>query len=122
MFHGSISERIALTQILLSPDGQWLSPECAQLCAILLMNPQVETTVELAKRNYQNPRGLPEKWIENYLKRDPAQLALDVMRVYDGHFKQQRTMRWMKLTMAGLGVLNALLATVAGTLALLKFL
>lgn len=75
--------------------------------------------VENAKRKYANPRGLPEKWIENYLQRDPSQLALDVMRVYDGHWSLERSLRRTKLV---LGTFSAFLTVVAGVLALLKFL
>jgi hypothetical protein len=115
VFHGPIRDRLALTKILLAPGGERLSPETAQWCAQLLMDSQVEQ----AKRKYANPRGLPEKWVENYLKRDPAQLALDVMRVYDGHFQQQRAMAWLKALVTIFGLLNVFLGTV---LALLKFL
>jgi hypothetical protein len=75
--------------------------------------------VPAAPPAYDNPRGLPEKWVERYMQRDRAQLAVDVMRVFDGHFKMERSLRRTKLV---LGVLNAFLATVAALLALLKFL
>lgn len=37
--------------------------------------------------SYDNPRGLPLTWLENYLNRNPAQLAIDVIRANDANFK-----------------------------------
>jgi hypothetical protein len=37
VFHGSIAYRIALTEVLLSPGGERLTPETAHFCAELLM-------------------------------------------------------------------------------------
>lgn len=82
-------------------------------------DPKVGNNREPVLPAYDNPRGLPEKWVEQYMQRDRGQLAVDVMRVFDGHFKMERSLRRTKLM---LGVLNAFLATVAAVLALLKFL
>jgi hypothetical protein len=41
VFEGSISDRIALTEVLLSPGGEKLSAEAAQLIAILMQDPKL---------------------------------------------------------------------------------
>jgi hypothetical protein len=42
---------------------------------------------------YDNPRRMPEKWLSAYLKREPAMLAIDVIRAWD---KAHATERWFK--------------------------
>lgn len=98
MFHGPIADRLALTEILLSPGGEQLSRETAKFCADLLMSMlelKVQTVtefeIEKALREYKNPRGLPESWIKSYLSREKPQLALDVMRAFDAHFQEKRS-------------------------------
>lgn len=50
MFHGPIRDRIALTEILLSPGGEKLSPEVAQFCAELVMKPDAkQSAIAFAK-------------------------------------------------------------------------
>ena len=52
----------------------------------------------------ENPRGLPEKWIENYVERDRTLLALDVMRCFDRVVKTEGQRLWLKIvTIALLG-------------------
>lgn len=49
MFHGSLADRIALTEILLSPGGEKLSREAAQICAVLILampDPEIQTPSE----------------------------------------------------------------------------
>jgi hypothetical protein len=51
VFHGPIRDRIALTEILLSPGAERLSFETVQFCAELLMSPDSkESAIEFAKR------------------------------------------------------------------------
>jgi hypothetical protein len=124
VFHGPLRDRLLLTEILLSPGGERLSRECAKLCAVLLMDrdPNTDFEIERFLCNYENPRGLSKKWLEGYLSRPKPRLAIDVIRAFDGHYKQQATMRWMKLAIAGLGLLNGFLAVLTTTLALLHLL
>lgn len=94
-FFGSIADRILLTEILLAPRGERLSFECAQICAVLAMtDPRVQspTEVEVEKflSQYDNPRRMPEGWIRGYLGKSKPQLAIDVLRAFDGHYKQAR--------------------------------
>ena len=37
--------------------------------------------------NYENPRKLPQAWLDKYLNRKPEQLAIDVIRAHDANFK-----------------------------------
>jgi hypothetical protein len=87
------------------------------------MDPAVQnpTDYEIEKflQEYDNPRGMPEGWIRGYLAKSKPQLAIDVIRAFDGHYDLERSLRRTKLF---LGTLNAFLATVAAVLALLKFL
>lgn len=66
---------------------------------------------ESDKLKYDNPRGIPENWVNNYLNREPRQLALDVMRAFDENWKLQRKLdiaKWkvwtLLLVVAGEGV------------------
>jgi hypothetical protein len=96
VFHGPLADRIALTEILLSPGGEKLSREAARVCAVLMSMPDpkaqsaIEFEIEKALREYQNPRGLPESWVKSYLSRAKPQLALDVMRAFDAHWQYRR--------------------------------
>lgn len=57
--------------------------------------------------HYENPRGLPPKWIEQYLQRDKSQLALDVMRAFDQSYcltrklEQANTKIWVLMLVVG---------------------
>jgi hypothetical protein len=55
--------------------------------------------------NYENPRGIPEQWVERYLNREPRQLALDVMRAFDENWKLQRQLQVADIKVWVLGVL-----------------
>jgi hypothetical protein len=35
---------------------------------------------------YENPRKMPQRWVDLYLERDRGQLALDVMRAFDANY------------------------------------
>lgn len=50
----------------------------------------------------ENPRGLPEKWIENYVERDRSLLALDVMRCFDRVVKAEGQRLWLKIVTVAL--------------------
>lgn len=122
MFQGSIENRLKLTEILLAPGGEKLSPEAAQICAVLLMpDPRVETPteyeIEQFLRQYNNPRGMPEGWIRNYLSKSKPQLAIDVIRAFDAHYQFERN-RWKHqlLTIAFSGVVSLVVAVVTAWL------
>lgn len=51
---------------------------------------------------YDNPRGMPEKWIVAYLKRHPEMLAIDVMRVWDRNAATERMNLRLRNTIAGM--------------------
>ena|ERR1700676_866388 len=76
-------------------------------------DPEVQTSTEFEieqfLRDYENPRGLSKKWLEGYLSRPKPRLAIDVIRVFDGHFKFERELRRTRLI---LGVVNGLLLVV----------
>lgn len=79
--------------------------------------PDVE--IEKFLRDYDNPRKMQQGWIRGYLSKSKPQLAIDMIRAFDGHYSLERSLKRTKLI---LGTLNAFLATVAAVLALLKFL
>lgn len=54
-------------------------------------------SVKVGNTEYQNPRGLPLRWIENYLERDPKLLALDVMRAFDEAWKAKQELQSAKI-------------------------
>lgn len=89
----------------------------------MMPDPKVQSPtdfeVEKFLQEYGNPRGMPEGWIRRHLEKSKPQLAIDVIRAYDGQFSLERS---LKRTKQVLGTLNALLLTVSTVLALLKFL
>ena len=96
---------MVLTEILLSPGGEKLSPEAARICALLSMpDPRVksptefEIEIEAFLRDYENPRGLQKTWLEKYLGRPRPQLAIDVIRAFDESWKTKRENARLKLT------------------------
>ena len=59
---------------------------------------------------YNNPRGMPEKWLRAYLQREPAMLAVDVIRAWDkSHATEQRLKRRIMVSNLISGVLGILL-------------
>ena len=58
---------------------------------------RVQRLREEFKKQYENPRGLPEAWLDNYLNRNPAQLAIDVIRANDANFQLARENSKLKL-------------------------
>lgn len=60
--------------------------------------------IRRAIERYDNPRGLPKGWLVAFLSRDPAQLALDVMRAFDENFKLRTEVRGYKLKIAVLTI------------------
>jgi len=46
--------------------------------------------------DYDNPRKLPQAWLEGYLHRHPAQLAIDVIRAMDQNYQLKETVKWQK--------------------------
>jgi hypothetical protein len=56
-------------------------------------NVQTPTDFEIQKflEEYENPRGLPGKWIAGYLSKSKPQLAIDVIRAFDAHWQQKRS-------------------------------
>jgi hypothetical protein len=122
--HELFEYSLALTDVRLSPGGDKLSSELAQLFACLLRMPdpklQSPTDFEIEKflREYGNPRGMPEGWIRGHLTKSKPQLAIDVIRAFDKDFDLERRLRRTKLV---LGVLNGFLALVATILALIHF-
>jgi hypothetical protein len=86
-------------------------------------DPQIQSPtdfeVEKFLREYDNPRGLSRTWLNGYLTRPKPQLAIDVIRAFDGHFDLERQLRRTKLF---LGTLNAFLGTVLAALAVMKYL
>jgi hypothetical protein len=48
-------------------------------------------------QNYDNPRRLPDKWIQSYLDRDRSRLAVDLLRAFDENFKLQRRVKVQRL-------------------------
>jgi hypothetical protein len=68
------------------------------------------------KLNYENPRGIPEQWIDRYLNREPRQLALDVMRAFDENWKLQQKLESANLKLWVLGILLGGQALVIGWL------
>jgi hypothetical protein len=99
LFQGSIRERLALTEILLSPGGERLSPESAQICAVLI------TDVNSSQR----------KDLREFDRNSPAGIAKSVNHC----IKMQGD---LKLAMLILSVLHGFVMCVAAVLALLKFL
>jgi hypothetical protein len=59
-----------------------------------------------ALKEYKNPRGLPSAWLEAYLSREPAQLAIDLMHAFDENYQlKQRLARVQdKLKLAGIAL------------------
>lgn len=53
--------------------------------------------VKLGNIAYSNPRGMPERWVQSYLERDPKLLALDVMRAFDESWKAKQELQREKL-------------------------
>ncbi len=53
--------------------------------------------VKIAGITYNNPRGMPEKWVRSYLERDRTLLALDVMRAFDEAWKVRQQLGAEKL-------------------------
>jgi hypothetical protein len=53
---------------------------------------QTPTDYEIEKflAQYDNPRKMPKKWLENYLGRPRPQLAIDVICAFDEHWKAKR--------------------------------
>lgn len=66
--------------------------------------------------NYDNPRGLPQAWIDCYLARDRSLLALDVMRAFDQTSKMHRKLQLADLKIWILLLLLAGQGTVIGWL------
>lgn len=59
-----------------------------------------EKKVQERVRQYmerENPRGMPEKWVEHYLDRDRTLLALDVIRGYDKSLTVEKSLGWMRI-------------------------
>jgi hypothetical protein len=67
---------------------------------------------------YDNPRRLPEKWLQAYLSRHPQLLAIDVMRAWDKSQKIERRLRFQ----AYIAVINFATAVLGLALMLAKFL
>jgi hypothetical protein len=75
-------------------------------------DPNLQAPTEFILPNgdrYNNPRRMSEKWLRTYLKREPAMLAIDVIRAWDKtHAVEQRFKRWIlisNLISAVLGIL-----------------
>jgi hypothetical protein len=101
VFEGSTADRIALTEVLLSPGGEKLSVEAAQLIAVLLGHmPDTEYEVE---REF--PRASPEG------------IAKSQHHLYQ---KVGSIERWLKVGVLALGLFNAALAAAAALIALLR--
>lgn len=65
--------------------------------------------VKKALESYDNPRGMPEKWILGYLGRNRLQLAIDVMRAFDENAKLRRTInRYKVINIALTSIITAL--------------
>jgi hypothetical protein len=113
VFHGPIAYRLALTEVLLSPGGEKLSPECAQWCAELVMSRRpyyVGDRNELREFPRDSAQGIVKSLSHCH------SVTQGLIREKD---QMQRSLDWMKLALKCLGALNAFLAAV---LALLKFL
>jgi hypothetical protein len=117
VFHGSISDRIALTEILAAPGGEKLSKECAQICAVLLMEREAY---------YRGDKTEPREFLRN----SPEGIVKSLSKCHDVNQRlirandelREELDRRLKHIKLVLGTLNAFLATVAAVLALLKFL
>ena len=60
---------------------------------------------EVFKETYENPRGLPAAWIDKYLNRNPVQLAIDVIRVVDQNYQQEKTIKWQRRVIYCMGLI-----------------
>lgn len=117
MFHGPISDRIALTQILLSPGGEKLSRECAQLCAVLLMERDLTSCYRkggVREFDRTSPEGIVKSLSHCH------DVNQKIIRGFD-ELREETDSRLRRIKLV-LGILNGFLATVAALLALLKFL
>jgi hypothetical protein len=74
--------------------------------------------IESFKRNYENPRGLPEAWIDKYLGLDNVQLAIDVIKAFDKNYQLERTNAHLRMT---LWVMSLLVSPLLGEVVKLLF-
>jgi hypothetical protein len=115
VFLGPISDRIAITRILLSPGGEKLSGEFAQICALLLMDLNSCYRKGGAREFDRNsPDGIRKSLSHCHDVNQRLIRANDELRKELDH-----RLKRIKLV---LGILNGVLATVATVLALVKFL
>lgn len=94
------------------PGGSKLSWEMTRLLVLVAFDgyelfpvrePGLQTETEFLKeflQKYDNPRKLPGKWIEAYLRREKPQLAIDLLRAFDQTHRMEqklRVARWQAL-------------------------
>jgi hypothetical protein len=86
-------------------------------------DPKVQASTDHPRLSaWTNPRGLPPKWVDAYLNRQPELLALDMIRSYDEivdlkeNLSGVRTRLWIASAAAGVAfaVSMVLLAALLG--------
>lgn len=76
--------------------GEWVDRVSGFVDEVKIKMPdpsvQSPTDYEIEKflREYDNPRKMPPGWIRGYLTKSKPQLAIDVIRAFDAHFKGSR--------------------------------